>query len=304
MFFLKVRYHLAKVICPMFPPIVAQSLRERIITINEGEVLQKKFQRKSFTGGKLVGTTADFHAFKFDIHGYFEWRNVVIARCVLAKFKKGDIIEVGGNVGTETVSFADIAKKFQVNAYSYEPSPDNYVYLEKLKAVNEYSHLALFPYLVSDQMGTASFRIPEGNRSGSGHISSDQTDAVFEVVTLDQQHSNRTVAFVSIDVEGFDFHVLRGAKSLLQRDKPFVVVEVNDKFLRQRGNTSAQELYDYMRALDYELFYMRPLGIEPVDLSNLVTFSNKNWVCIPSEFAEQSHVLHRAIQFHAFNPFV
>lgn len=73
--------------------------------------MNKDFIKRSFTGSKFYGSTRDFHAFKFSVHGYFDWRNIIIAKSVL-KFKEGAIIEVGANIGTETISFSDIAKKY------------------------------------------------------------------------------------------------------------------------------------------------------------------------------------------------
>ena len=127
-----------RLICSLFPPILAQQLRSKLIAIRTAEKWALPFKRRSFTGSYLSGNTSDFHAFKFLIHGYFDWRNVVLARKI-AKLKPGDIIEVGANIGTETIGFADINPSGTV--YAFEPLLDNFKSLETIKTENNFSNL-------------------------------------------------------------------------------------------------------------------------------------------------------------------
>lgn len=120
-------------ICKFLPPILAQQVRERLISNREAERIGMDFKRKSFLGGFLSSNTKDFHAFKFYIHGYFDWRNVVLAKHIL-RIKKGDFIEVGANIGTETVSLAKMNKLNKVHAF--EPVPENVAALKNLKKDN------------------------------------------------------------------------------------------------------------------------------------------------------------------------
>jgi FkbM family methyltransferase len=56
---------------------------------------------------------------------------------------------------------------------------------------------------------------------------------------------------LKVDVEGFDFKVLRGASSLLQKDKPVIIFEWNHQNLEQIGEAS-MGIFPYLSALDYE----------------------------------------------------
>src|SRR5690606_19085605 len=117
------------------PPIGSQKVRNLIIKISEGESLNLDFKTKSFTGSYFYGNTSDFHAFKFSVHGYFDWRNIIISNEVLKKYK-GHIVEVGANIGTETISFSDVARKFGMKVFAYEPLPINYTILLRNKMEN------------------------------------------------------------------------------------------------------------------------------------------------------------------------
>jgi hypothetical protein len=64
------------------------------------------FAVRAQTGSVLRCRTSDKHAYAFGVHGYNDWRLWAIA---LATCARGDtIVEIGANVGTETVGFSDI----------------------------------------------------------------------------------------------------------------------------------------------------------------------------------------------------
>jgi len=291
-------------LCSFFPPVLAQQLRSKLISIRAAEELALPFKRRSFTGSYLKGNTADFHAFKFLIHGYFDWRNVVLAKKI-ARLKKGDIIEVGANIGTETIGLADINPNGRV--YAFEPLPSNFESLKAIKDVNDLQNLELYDVLVSDKKGEAFFKIPAKNSSGSGHIASEENETTqrFEVVTLDETlETNRAVSSIIADVEGYEPQVLAGAKEVLERSKPFLILEVNERFLRERAQTNVAQFYDSLVQQGYNCYYIERLGISKVDPKEFKTKSNKNWLCIPNEYIDKKGALGRTIALNAWNPFL
>lgn len=300
---IRIKYFFAKIICRFLPPIVSQSVRNQIISIKDGEVLNKDFIKRSFTGSKFYGSTRDFHAFKFSVHGYFDWRNIIIAKSVL-KFKEGAIIEVGANIGTETISFSDIAKKYNTNVFAFEPVPSNYESLVRNKEVNHLNNLILFNTLVAEKTGKTFFNIPEGNNSGSGHISnkSETNSREFEVVTLDGKLNNKKIALISVDVEGFEYQVLKGSEGLLKDSRPSLILEVNKKYLKERGGIEVENFYEYLSSFGYHCFYIERLGLEKVDIKNFKHKSSKNWLCIHKQEIHKLRQINNSIFFNCFNP--
>ncbi|MEM7086953.1 MAG: FkbM family methyltransferase [Bacteroidota bacterium] len=293
-----------KFICSFFPPIVSQQLREKLISIPKAEKLAIDFTRRAFTGSYLKGNTSDFHAFKFLIHGYFDWRNIVLAKTIL-KFKKGDLVEVGANIGTETISFADINPNHKVHAY--EPLPVNFKSLLTIKEHNKLEHLKVYDLLVADKKGEAHFKIPAENSSGSGHITADEHTKTqkFDVVTLDEHlHEVNACAAIIADVEGFEPQVLEGAGNFIARTNPFLILEVNARFLKERAGISVELFFEQLREMGYTSFYINRTGIEQVDPSNFKVKSNRNWICIPNEHLNMRSKLSRSIALNAFNPFL
>lgn len=297
----------AQLVCKFLPPIVSQFVRSKILTFKEGEDISIDFKKKAITGSYFVGNTKDFHALKFGVHGYFDWRNVILVNEIL-KLSSGTIVEIGANIGTETICFSDIAKKRRVDVVAFEPVPENFDAICYIKKENKLDNLTIIDRLVSDKEGFSFFKMPEGNQSGSGFIENNlNVEGLqrFEVTTLNIELNDikNNVVFV-IDVEGFELNVLLGGINIIKRDRPFLILEVNKNYLEKRGNTTLNELNDFFGELDYIPYYIDKLGLKEVDICNFKVKSNKNWICIPKEKKLIKEKLSKSIFVNACNPFI
>lgn len=64
---------------------------------------------------------------------------------------------------------------------------------------------------------------------------------------------SETVLLLKIDVQGWEYHVLRGAKRLLSRKKseaPYLIYEEDERLL-QASNSSAKEIRKFLRSVGY-----------------------------------------------------
>lgn len=297
----------AQIICKCLPPIISQYIRDKVISTKDGELLSLNFKKKAITGSYFIGNTNDFHALKFGVHGYFDWRNVVLVNEIL-KLTKGTIVEVGANIGTETICFADIAAKQNIQLIAFEPVPKNYEALVKISDENNFTNVKIINQIVSDKKGFSYFKMPTGNDSGSGFITGTSNKEGFEefkVTTLNYELASemKNAVFV-IDVEGFEFNVLLGGTIIIKKDRPFLIVEVNKNYLEKRGGTTLEKFNEFLLELDYVPFYINKLNIEEVDILNFKVKPNKNWICIPREKLIFKNKLSNSIFFNALNPFI
>src|SRR5690554_5296049 len=302
-----IKYKVAKFICRFLPPILAQSARNAIISIEEGEQLNLNFNKKSITGSMFSGNTSDFHAFKFSIHGYFDWRNVIIANEVLKYKDGGDLVEVGANIGTETVSFCDIGKKYKSQIFAFEPLASNLKIIAQNKEKNKLNNLVLYNSLVSNKSGKAYFNVPKGNNSGSGFITEieDKNNTEeFDVITLDEKIEGCNISLICIDVEGFEYQVLLGGEALIKKNKPVLILEVNKRYLAKRGQVKFKAFCDYLTDLGYLCYSIDKLGITLVDFNNHKAQANKNWVCVVEQDSSLIKRLNKRLISCAFNPFM
>jgi FkbM family methyltransferase len=70
-------------------------------------------------------------------------------------------------------------------------------------------------------------------------------------IALDEWTSHTPTA-VTIDVEGAELEVLRGAMKLLQRARPLVWVSIHPIFMREMYGQDARTLHRLMRGCEYE----------------------------------------------------
>lgn len=300
------KYRTAKIICRFLPPILSQFVRNSIISIEEGALLNLDFKRKSFTGSFLSGNTSDFHAFKFSVHGFFDWRNILIADEVLKYRRGGDLIEVGANIGTETLSFCDVAEKYKSQVYAFEPLSSNMKVIIQNKIGNNLDNLLLFDCLVSNKSGKSYFNVPMGNNSGSGFISNsnDNNTQEFEVITLDEKIVDKNISLICIDVEGLEYQVIQGSESIITKNKPILILEVNKRYLEKRGQIKFNTFCNYITDLGYVCYSIDKVGISKVDFNNHKAQGNKNWVCVEKHDIALIKRLNNRLIFNAFNPFM
>lgn len=285
------------------PPIFAQRLRHLLYPFDQAQRDDYEFIVRALTGSMFKNRTGDFHAYPFSIHGFYEWRNWAIA---LALCSPGDaIIEVGANVGTETVGFADIVGDLG-KVYVFEPLPSNYLALIETLRLNQHRHVVVFPFALADECKRVHFSIPSTkSTSGMGCIlgpsqQSISTSIEVDCVTLDSlSDCIGLVKMLFIDAEGAEVVIITGARDTIRRDKPSIVLEAASKLLALAG-FSLHDLYSGIRNLDYQVFKVSRLGLAKVELEN--TPEKCNWLCVHSSKLDAVKVVRKSLKMCGLLP--
>ncbi len=290
---------LAQFVCRPLPPLLAHRVRERVYTIGRATADDYPFSVRSQTGSLFHGRTVERHAYYFSVLGYCFWRNLAVA---LAVCKPGDhIIEVGANVGTETVGFSDIVgAKGKVSAF--EPVPANIENLKAALAQINHPNVQIHPYALSDKNAQVRFAAPpSAHKSGIGHIltenDSDEQD-VFEVESLRLDSLDlEPAALIFIDVEGAEAEVLEGGRDFIHANQPVLMVEVIPRQL-QRAGTSVEALHRIISSLGYEAFSLGRAGLGKPEYDVVAT----DWVCIPTTQRDQAAEIDKMLRLCAYLP--
>lgn len=291
------RLRIAQRLCRPLPPILAQRVRNAIYPAEQALRDNYEFLERGQTGSWLKGVTADDHGYVFSVHGFYDWRNLALAKALCAP---GDtIVEVGANIGTETLGFADIVGG-QGKVYAFEPLPSNVRDLARSLCLNEARNVEVIEKAASDTCGSVRFRLPEHcHQSGMGHLVQSATPAgeMLEVpcATLDSMSAKLGRArMIFVDVEGAEVLVLRGARGYIAAHRPALVVEAVAHQLDRLGFGLA-DLQAELHALSYRAFRVPQgrLGLEPVDLSRPA--KQCNWLCVHESRLEDLHAAERSL---------
>jgi FkbM family methyltransferase len=299
------RLRLARLVCRPLPPVIAAHVSDRIYPPERGFSDRVPVSARGRTGSVFTGNTRDLHASVFAIHGYFDWRLVAVASFLC---RKGDtIVEVGANVGTETLAFADIVGRAG-HVHAFEPFPGNLAQLREVIHRALLTQVEIIPAAVADVPGYLEFSPPPDGWSGSGHLAVDAPlhgprDTIkVETTTLDAHFKSTAgkVHFLSIDAEGAETTILGGAAALIARDHPVIVVEAEPALLRTFG-TSLSELKAKLESFGYRVFTIGRFGLhEPETDSD----RNWNWVALPPSRVAEAGALSRYLFQCAVLPWV
>lgn len=168
-------------------------------------------------------------------------------------------LDIGANRGIWTAVAARRARR----VIAFEPNPKLYrVLAAALPANAEARRIAL-----SDRDGEAALEVPRSARGFSNQHASlnPARNAGREVraVTVETRRLDGLdlppVGFMKIDVEGHEAAVVAGARALIARDRPRLVVEIEDA----HAGRPAREIVGEIEALGYHALVLRAGALTP-----------------------------------------
>ena len=162
--------------------------------------------------------------------------------------KKGDtVVDVGANIGYYTLLLAKLVGE-NGRVFAFEPEPTNYQILKKNVMVNNYKNVYLENFAVTDYKGKTKLFISEKQMGMHRIYPSKYCSNVFvnvETISLDEYFNSEIkndISFIKIDVEGSEFGVLKGMKSILQNKGLKILMEFVPNCICEAGNDPQQVL--------------------------------------------------------------
>lgn len=174
-------------------------------------------------------------------------------------------LDVGANVGIVALFLGRSSPAGVVHAF--EPVPETYRYLVENIEANSASNVSAHEVAISDHRGDVVMHYPRtfagGSFSATTPVNEPMATRLVPTWTLDEWLTTKGVErvdLVKMDIEGAELAAIEGARELLSRRGPDLLVELNPVVLRRFQARSWEELVDTVAQLYPYLFYVRDDG--------------------------------------------
>jgi FkbM family methyltransferase len=177
-------------------------------------------------------------------------------------------VDVGANIGLYTVEAGRLVGG-QGTVVSVEAAPPHIGALERNIRLNRLANVQVIPHAAGAEIGSATLSLAPGENLGMFTLGSVESDAAHRVRVepLDVMLGERGIArvdLIKMDIEGAELEALRGARDVLTRDHPPILIELNDKALA-RCSASSGEVKALLADLGYRGWVVGRTGSSRID---------------------------------------
>ena len=206
--------------------------------------------------------------------------NEFVDSCFAVHFlRKSEIfLDIGANLGHYSLLVSAISG---ARVIAYEPMPDTYnKFISNIKINNLEKMISAFNIGIGSSKGELSFKHMRNNVHC--YISNSSYDTIkVDMMSLDSLIFGRCPTLVKIDVEGFEYKVLKGAKNILKNKSiKALIVEINNHCNRY-GDT-IEKTYNYITNFGFKPYYYYPL-LRKVKKINIKKRKSENIIFLRSE---------------------
>jgi FkbM family methyltransferase len=168
--------------------------------------------------------------------------------------KNMNAVDVGVNMGV----FSRWTAKYAKQVHGFECNPTLTPHLEKFLPETFSFTIAHFPvrlekHLRFDPENTGIGTIESANKLDQNSGIKTIQSVEVQVRCLDEFDTGR-ISFIKIDVEGHELEVLQGARKLLERDHPVLLIEIEER--HRPGNLMA--VPEWLTELGYRAWVLEP----------------------------------------------
>jgi FkbM family methyltransferase len=160
-----------------------------------------------------------------------KWMSDCLA--IFLKMKQGIVVDVGVNVGLYLVKLKALDETREY--IGFEPNPLCNYYTQELVKENNFQHVRVFPFALSDKKEQRSFYVKrKADKMGSLNSFArfgDKDKVSFELITFSGDEffgmlEVGSICVIKIDVEGAEMEVLQGLRSTIEKSRPFILCEI------------------------------------------------------------------------------
>jgi FkbM family methyltransferase len=184
------------------------------------------------------------------MHGYREPEATKVMQEILTKDMT--VLDIGANIGYYALMEAKVCKR----VIALEPDMDNFRNLSKNIGINEYKNIQPYLMAAGDKDGTLEFalsKVPNWHRVAVGGEKDVVIVPVSKVDTFLNKMGKPKIDLLRMDVEGYEYNILEGARETIKRDRPMMFIEIHRDLMKNFGY-SAVKLFKLLAEYDYSVY--------------------------------------------------
>jgi FkbM family methyltransferase len=176
---------------------------------------------------------------------------------------KGDVLDIGANLGIMTVHLSRHLPNTTIHAF--EPMPVNASVLKRIIAKFNLKKAKVHEIALGDSSGKVKMILPLNGSTvmqGLSHVKhesitewNDGKEVEVPLEKLDNVLNGQPVQGIKIDVENFEYFVLKGGERILRENRPVVYAELWD-------NENRRQCFDLLGSLSYSAYVAGEKGLE------------------------------------------
>lgn len=154
------------------------------------------------------------------------------------------IQSIGGNVIHAGAGFGDFLPALTNcnRIFTFEPNPLMYQCSLQTIILNNLTNVSLYKSALGEHNCRNSLKNIDEEGLEMGPRSEIGGGIIIDMIRLDN-FLNEKIDLIHLDLEGYEFEALKGAKQLIERDKPLIILEIDAR---------AVEYNNFMKSINYE----------------------------------------------------
>ncbi len=170
----------------------------------------------------------------------------------------GTVLDIGANIGIMTYHFSKKLKN--TNIFAFEPMPENIITLKRIVKRYKLKNVTIFPLALGDKTGKVQMVMPvvdSVKMQGLSHVMQESIEnnnignyfeaPVTSIDNIPRITTNGTkVSAIKLDVENYEYFVLKGAEETIKKNKPLIYCELWD-------NENRDKCISFLQGLNYDV---------------------------------------------------
>lgn len=195
------------------------------------------------------------------------------------------VMDIGANIGIYTVYLSKIVGT-NGHVYSLEPYGPTYNILKRMVEKLNLKNCKVINAAVGDSQSNVSLDLPL-TKSGRVndtyvHIKEDRNGQI-QMTTVDEIVDKNSIAglnFIKIDVEGYEFFVLKGAEMTIRVHKPVILIEIQDEWTKRYGKKKKEIFHLLQESYGYRPYVLDNENLIPAQVNDTL---HNNFFFFPND---------------------